>query len=97
MSQIRQANDEAGKNFFEPATIRFFDSKIGRTIYQGPGGVYFLTSEQFHGSQGSAPRRWTVRVFDPELGNVGTFGEHGGFAGPDSARRAAKAAAKGES
>jgi len=69
LAEIRAANKAAGFYFFEPATLRFFDSRILRAVYQGPGGVYFITSEQFHGSGGyTAPRKHTVRKFNPETG-----------------------------
>lgn len=72
--EIKMLNKAAGKRYFNPSTMRFFDSKVERTVYEGPGGVYFLTSEQYHGSGGDAPRRWTVRVFDPPTGEIDTFG-----------------------
>jgi hypothetical protein len=61
---IREADHRAGRYFFSPDTMRFFNSRILPTIYQGPGGVYFITSEKFTGSSGvSAPRKYTVRQF----------------------------------
>jgi uncharacterized protein (DUF1330 family) len=60
-------------HFFDRKTLRFFDSRIERSVYQGPGGVYFLTSEQFHGSEGyTRPRKWTVRHFNTETGAINT-------------------------
>lgn len=75
ITEIKQANRAAGNHYFEPATMRFFDSRVERRVYSGNGGVYFVTSEQFHGSQGTAPRRWTVRQFHPETGDIDTCGE----------------------
>ncbi len=73
IADIRAANARAGLHFFDRDSMRFFDSRIARGgPYCGPGGVYFITSEQFHGSQGSAPRAFTVRSFDPATGEVET-------------------------
>lgn len=72
IADIRAANAAAGFHFFERETLRFFDSRIERTVY---GGRFFITSEQFHGSDGkSAPRRYTVRVAHDD-GSVTTMGE----------------------
>lgn len=72
ITDIKTANKQAGYHFFERSTMRFFDSKVERMVYEGPGGVYFITSEQFHGSDGySAPRKWTIRKFE-ENGDINT-------------------------
>ena len=57
--------------WFSPDTLRFFRSRVGSKVYEGPGGVYFVTSEQ--GPHG--PRRWSVRRFLPDKGAVDTVGE----------------------
>lgn len=72
LAAIRQANRDADGHWFDRDTLRFFRSKILRTVYQGPGGVYFVSSEQF---DDASPRRYTVRQFDPADGSVTTFGE----------------------
>lgn len=70
---IRTANKVRGKFFFERGAMRFFDSRILSTVHQGPGGVYFLTSERFHSSTGhTGPRCFTVRRFNPDTGDVST-------------------------
>jgi hypothetical protein len=94
ISDIKAANKAAGRFFFERDTMRFFNSRVFRSVYQGPGGVYFVTSEQFTGSDGvKAPRTYKVREFDPETGNVSTFGRET-FARLDDARSVASTAAK---
>lgn len=71
MAEVRAANKKAGYHFFDRSTLRFFDSRIGRTVY---GFRYFITSEQFHGSDGhSAPRAYTIREVK-EDGDVDTVG-----------------------
>jgi len=79
ISKIKRANKDAGFHFFDTKGMRFFDSKIEPKVYQGDGGVYFITSEQFHPdihpSENSGPRRWTVRRFHPEEpGRIRTVG-----------------------
>jgi DeoR/GlpR family transcriptional regulator of sugar metabolism len=73
---IKRINKEKGYYFFSPDTMRFFRSRVGDTIFQGAGGVYFVTSEQFVGSDGHrAKRQFTVRQFFPETGDIKTVGE----------------------
>ena len=70
MADIRRANKAAGRFWFSPDTLRFFKSRIGDTVYEGPGGVFFVSSEKPpHG-----PRAHTVRQFDPETKSVATVG-----------------------
>ena len=38
---VKAANREAGRHFFDPATMRFFNSRVHRAVY---GGRYFVTS-----------------------------------------------------
>lgn len=76
MSEIRAAyNPGEGRHFFDRATMRFFRSQLPRTGYRGPGGVFFVTSEQFQPSTGPAhARRYTVRKLVGE-GDIKTIGE----------------------
>jgi hypothetical protein len=68
--------ESKGSHFFERDAMRFFRSKVQEPVFQGPGGIFFLTSERFVSSTGEAsPRRFTVRQFDPETGGVSTVGE----------------------
>lgn len=67
---IKTANRVRGLHFFDPDTLRFFKSRIGDKVYQGPGGVYFVTSER----RDSFSRAYTVREFNPETAGVRTAG-----------------------
>lgn len=72
---IKAMNKAQGYHYFSPATMKFFRSKVSRKVYQGPGGVYIVTSEQFVSSTGKAePRCYTVRKFNPETGDINTCG-----------------------
>ena len=73
MNEIRKANIDAGHFWFSPDTMGFFRSQVEDTVYQGPGGVFFISSEQFVPSDGSVcPRRYTVRSFHPENACINT-------------------------
>lgn len=75
---MARRNREVGNHWFSQDTKRFFGSRIGM-VYQGPGGVYFVSSEKdFQGKR----RLYTVRRFDPISGSVDvpdseSFQEHG--------------------
>lgn len=76
MYEIRTANAAAGMHWFEPESMRFFRSRVGDTVYEGPGGIYFVSSEQFVSPHsGAAPRRYSVRQFNPTTGGIATVGE----------------------
>lgn len=78
---IKAANAAAGHFFFEPATMRFFDSRICRKVL---AGGFFVTSERF---SASTARLYTVRLC-LDNGHVETIGEFQQFSSADSARRA---------
>jgi len=75
IDDIKMADRAAGRYFFEQSSMRFFRSRIGNTVYQGPGGIYFITSEQFVGSQETAPRKFTVRRFIPDPVDIRTVSD----------------------
>ena len=52
--------------------MRFFKSRVGDTVFQGIGGVFFVTSERF---DYDSPRKYIVREFIPETGNIDTIGD----------------------
>lgn len=89
VAQIRAANRDAGQFFFEPSSMRFFNSRVeGRNVY---GGRYFITSEQFTGSDGvSAPRRFTLREAFAD-GSINTVGEFQAYFDRKDAADAARA------
>ena len=72
IEQIKHANKERGQHFFSRGTLRFFHSRIGSKVHRGPGGIYFVTSEQF---DERSPRLYTVRRFEPVSAEVDTVGE----------------------
>ena len=92
LADLRRANREGGGCWFEPSTMRFFRSRILPTVYQGPGGVFFVSSEQF---DDASPRNYTVRQFEPTSGAICTFGPFNEL-GRGAAITLAKRAASGD-
>jgi hypothetical protein len=75
INDIITANKVARKHFFSKDTMRFFSSRVLEPVYQGAGGVFFVTSEQRKNFGGDGPRRYTVREFNPETCDVSSASE----------------------
>lgn len=89
IATIKKANIAAGRNWFEPGTMRFFNTRCLPTVYQGPGGIYFVTSEVAP----SGEKAYTVRQFVPEHGRIETVGEFHVIRDKNTALAAARALA----
>ncbi len=72
IDRIQQTNRERGFHFFDSSTMRFFRSRVMAQTFEGKHAVYFVTSEQFVGSEYTAPRKYSVRSFNPESGDIRT-------------------------
>lgn len=83
VNAIKDANRAAGYHWFDPDTMRMFGTKVLPTVYQGPGGVYFVTQDD---NFDRTKRAYTVRRFDPATGDVDTVGELNGTANLAKAR-----------
>lgn len=83
MDDVKRANRDAGQHWFDPATIRFFDSKYSSELVEGR---WFWSSEKAP----DEPRRYTVREVAPE-GRVSTVGEFQAYATREAAQRAIRA------
>jgi hypothetical protein len=74
--EIMYKNREKGFHFFDPSSMRFFESRVGRKTY-GKQSNYFITSEQFlysdpyTGVRQDRPRRYSVRKIDWNTGQIG--------------------------
>lgn len=55
-------------HFFDDATLDLFKSEILNDVYEGPGGVFFITSERYPGEG----RHFKVRQFYPDTGGITT-------------------------
>lgn len=85
-------------HFFDDSSKRFFRSRISQDAYltADKSKGYFTTSEQFVGSQGAAPRAYTLRVCDMKTGTIDTVGEFQAYETGAQAKRAALKAANGQ-
>ena len=87
MADVREANQRAGQFFFARDTMRFFRSKVESTLYKN---ATFVTSEQ----AGRCPKRYAIRRFIPETGEVKTLATN--IRDKTTARVAAQTWDKGE-
>lgn len=95
IESIKTANHNRGRYFFSPGAMRFFASRVSSFVAEGPGGVYFVTSEQFRPSSGpAADRLYTVRRFFPETGEVEEASEFQAFRSLSGAKACAERMAK---
>lgn len=96
IADIRRRNKAAGNYFFDRAAMKFFLSRIDRQVYEGPGGIFFVTSEQYEDSYGNRPfpRGYTVHEFDPISSDIGDLGDFNKIQDLQTARGLAKKYAK---
>lgn len=64
IDDLRKAADDLGSHYFEPSTMRFFNSRVLEGIYRpsisaSPRSGLFITSERFE----SDTRRYSIRRF----------------------------------
>ena len=84
ISEIQAANERLGHHWFEPGALRFFNSRVGCTVY---ASRYFVSSEQF---DYTSPRLYTVRRANDD-GSIDTVGEFQAYRTCAEARQAIKA------
>lgn len=78
---LRRAFEDAGSHFFDPQTMRFFNSRVLEDFDPlADGTLAIITSERFR----DAPRNYTPRIIAPDL----TMTEPWGFCPFRSARQA---------
>jgi hypothetical protein len=96
MTQIKQANKDAGFFFFSRDTMNHFKSQVPRQMpiraEFSDDIVFFITSEKYGEN---SPRRYHVRVFHPSTGDC-CSGSGADFYDHDDARKAARHFAQGE-
>ena len=78
---IKMIAHNRGSHFFDPASMRFFDSRLAGTGYKLNGDLYFITSEQFHDQSHHGERKYTIRVMrknsDRGIEDIGGFQKYG--------------------
>lgn len=92
INEIKQAARNAGSHWFDPDTMRSFGTEVLPSVYQGRGGVFFVTKDDQYRRE--LPKRFTVRQFDPTDASIDTFSELNQYADEDDAIEAAKDAAQ---
>lgn len=75
VNAIKDAVRATGSHWFDPDTMRFFGTRVKPRVYQGPGGVFFCTSDKTY----NGGRAYTVRRFTPETADISTAGEVCGY------------------
>ena len=68
IDEIIDRNKQAGNSFFDSAQMHQWHSRVSSIVHEGPGGIFFVTSEP----QYDGVRRRSVRRFVPETGAVKT-------------------------
>lgn len=81
MDQIRQLNERQGEHFFDPASMKFFNSRVVSGVF---AGGYFVTAER-PDDPGEADR-FTIRQAVYPSGHVHTVGDFREFATLEQAR-----------
>ena len=83
IAQIKALNRSRGGHFFDPETLRFFNSVIYPNVRTGRNGWFFVTGERPPGR----PTRYTVRkcLQSGKIKTVGDFQQYASFEGALSA------------
>lgn len=63
----------AGFRFFDADRMTFLRIRVHSRVYEGNGGIYFVTSESPRLTCGTGPRRYAIRRFLPKTGEVKTM------------------------
>jgi hypothetical protein len=92
INTIQQEMNDSGSHWWDRDTMRSFRCRVGDQVYQGPGGIYFVTSEK--GPYDGAKRRYTVRQYMPGRKSVETVGEFCAMTRDQAHRMAGKLAGK---
>lgn len=87
ISQIKRANENAGRYFFSDGTMRMFNCRVHDAVY---AGCVFVTSERNDMPYcAPQPRVYTVRIALVD-GSIETFGSLGDYATRAQAHREAQ-------
>lgn len=71
INTIQDEMNAAGSHWWDRGSMRSFGTRAGQKVYQGEGGVYFVTSEQ----PPHRKRAFSVRQYDPATTSINTVGE----------------------
>ena len=88
ITEVKAINNEKCRAYwFGPGETNFFNTRIESGTYCGRGGVYFVTSERM---ELEMPKKFTVRTFNPDTGEINTAGEFQQYSSVEDAKDAAK-------
>lgn len=86
IDRIKSEMDAKGSFWWTPDTMRFFGTRVLGEAVEGPGGVYFVTSEK----PPSGTRQYTVRQYFTDKQDIRSAGK--GMCGYKTAQAAHAAA-----
>ena len=72
IKDIRDTMNETGSYWWSKDTMSFFGTKIIGGAFNGPGGVFLVSSEQ---KPSGRARRFTVRQYNPKTKRIQTVGD----------------------
>lgn len=91
---IRNHAMRKGSNWFTAGAMRFFRSRVSAYAYEGPHGVYFVSSERFTSLEYFGTRLYSVRRYHPESGSISTVGQFQAYTSAKVAQNRARYYAK---
>ncbi len=73
--EIKDATNSTGSYFFSPDTMRYWRTRVMRTLFDVPGGTLFITSDEV----GNEGRWYSVRYIDgnARINTLGTWKQYG--------------------
>ncbi len=80
-----------GSHWWDKGTMRYFGCKVCPEVYQGPGGIYFVTSEK----PPSGKRAYSVRKYNPDTKDIDTIGNFCALSKLEAHQQAAEMAGSG--
>jgi hypothetical protein len=86
VNDIKAHSIASGSHWFEPSSMRHFGTRVSKVLYSGPGGYYFVTSDNTYNDG----RAYTVRQWLPASCTVETIGDFGGYPDSTTARDVAR-------
>lgn len=93
LEQIKADSLAKGAKFFTPESKAAYKTRYSKRTAAGPGGVFFVTSEEIPTASGVPERRFAVRSFNPVSGEVTLISALGQYATDYAAHVAAKSLA----
>jgi hypothetical protein len=75
-------------HWFSPGNMRFFKSRLSENLFYNPENrvIYFISSEKYW----SDDRAYTIRSYNPDTGEIDTYGEFQAYSSLAKAKNAAK-------